>query len=115
MVKWSCGKLFTESVQYVEQWFPTTVPWNTSVPQAGPKCSATFFEILKFIQKSKFFGRKCSVRDFFGMKCSARNFPGLKCSATQKRLGTTDVESLRQDGQCNGNYHILVFVTMSLH
>ena len=71
------------------QWFPTTVPRNTSVPQAGPKCSAKFFEILKFIQKSKFFGHKCSVRDFFGLKCSARNFPGLKCSATQKRLGTT--------------------------
>ena len=78
---------------YLCQWFPTTVPRNTSVPQAGPKCSAKFFEILKFIQKSKFFGRKCSVRDFFGLKCSARNFPGLKCSATQKRLGTTELSN----------------------
>jgi hypothetical protein len=24
----------------LDQWFPTTVPRNTSVPWAGPKCSA---------------------------------------------------------------------------
>jgi hypothetical protein len=35
----------------LEQWFPTTVPRNTSVPQAVPKCSAektnlTYFTVL---------------------------------------------------------------------
>jgi hypothetical protein len=72
----------------LEQWFPTTVPRNISVPQAGPKCSAKFFETLKF----RIYGFKCSVRGFFGLKCSARTLPGLKCSTNQKRLGTTGLE-----------------------
>ncbi len=37
------------------QWFPTTVLRNTSVLQAGPKCSAKIFEISKFIQKKQVF------------------------------------------------------------
>ena len=73
----------------IDQGFPTTVPRNTSVPQAGPKCSVKFFETLKFIQKCRIFGFKCSVRGFLGLKCSARTLPGLKCSTSKKRLGTT--------------------------
>jgi hypothetical protein len=74
----------------LRQWFPTTVPRNTSVPQAGPKCSAKFLETLKFILKCRILGFKCSVRGFFfGLKCSAWTLPGLKCSISQKRLGTT--------------------------
>ncbi len=35
----------TLQFHYLRQWFPTTVPRNTSVPQAGPKCSAIFLKL----------------------------------------------------------------------
>ena len=40
----------------LEQWFPTTVPRNTSVPHAGPKCSARTLPGLKCSTSQKRLG-----------------------------------------------------------
>jgi hypothetical protein len=52
----------------LHQWFPTTVPQNTSVLPAGSKCSAAILEILKL----KLY--LWLTRVFFYLKCSARPF-----------------------------------------
>jgi biotin synthase-like enzyme len=86
-------KMFEKSLKKVSnfklltQWFPTTVPRNTSVPQAGPKCSAKFFEILKFIQNFKIFGPKCSVRVSFSSEVFCKNFSWSLVFLNSKKVG----------------------------
>jgi hypothetical protein len=74
------------------QWFPTTVPRNTSVPQAVAKCSAEETNLTYFTVLFELFGLKCSMRGFSMPEVFRDNFWGQKCSAIGKRLGTTGID-----------------------